>query len=102
MTYDKPIVIQVQDPTDESWADYLRLHAAVNKANGGTDVAAGADQHHPDLTFKVRYTAALEQLRYNPQPYRILYRGHAFKATDWDDYMEQHRTITIRGRYYGT
>lgn len=63
-------------------------------------MAAGADQYHADLIFKVRYFSELEALRYSPQPFRILYRDRAFKITDWDDFMEQHREITIRGRYY--
>lgn len=100
MAYDKPIIIQVQDPDTEAWTDKYRLHACVNKSNGNTDMAAGADQYHADLIFKVRYFSELEALRYSPQPFRILYRDRAFKIIDWDDFMEQHREITIRGRYY--
>lgn len=100
MRFDKPITIQIQDPDTEMWVDRYNLHAIVNKASGGTDVSAGADQYHADLTFKIRYFDDLESLRYSPQPFRILYRGNAFKITDWDDFMEQHREVTIRGRYY--
>lgn len=100
MAYDKPITIQVQDPATEKWTDSLRLHAAVNKSSGGTAFAAGADQYRASLTFEVRYCRALEDIAYNPQPYRIVYRGRTFKVTDYDDYMEQHRTVRLRGEVY--
>lgn len=99
--YDKPITIQVQDPTTEEWADSLHLHALVNKTGGGTSLNAGADQYHVSLTFRVRYNTALEELRYSPQPFRVIYRGHKFKVTDYDDFMEQHKEVTLVGQLYG-
>lgn len=101
MTYDKPITIQRQDMDTEEWADVWKLHARVNKTGGGQALNAGADQYRATLTFEVRYFKALEDMRYNPQPYRILYRGHTFKVVDYDDFMEQHQTIKIVGEAYG-
>ena len=98
--YDKPITIQVQDLESEQWGDSLRLHAQVNKTGGGTSYEAGADQYHVSLTFKVRYCAALDVLRYGPQPFRVLYRGHTFKVTDYDDFMEQHKEVKLVGELY--
>ena len=100
MVFDKPITIQTQDATTEQWTDLLNLHAHVNKTGGGTSLNAGADQYHASLTFTVRYCSELEALRYDPQPYRIVYRGHAFKLTDYDDYMEEHKTIKLVGEHY--
>ena len=100
MVYDKPITIQVQDPDSEAWVDKLKLHARVNKTGGGTVSNAGADQYRVSLTFEVRYTSALEAIAYNPQPFRIVYRGRTFKVTDYDDYMEQHRTVKLVGEFY--
>lgn len=99
--YDKPIIIQVQDPETEAWEDKLHLHASVNKTGGGSDFNAGTDQHNTNLTFKVRYVRKLEAISYNPQPYRIVYRGHTFKVVDYDDFMEQHREVKLVGEYYG-
>ena len=99
--YDKPIKIQVQDPDTEEWKDKLTLHATVNKTGGGSNFSAGTDQHNASLTFKLRYVSALEDLAYNTQPYRIIYRGRTFKVVDYDDYMEQHREIKLVGEYYG-
>jgi head-tail adaptor len=97
-----PFTIQQQDPETEQWADLWRLHALkVNKTGGGQTQSAGADQYTTTLTFEVRYFSALEEVKYNPQLYRIMYRGHTFKLVDLDDYMEQHRTIRLVGEAYG-
>lgn len=101
MKYDKPITVQVQDPETEEWTDALKLHASVNKTNGGATFNAGTDQHNASLTFKVRYVRALENIAYNTQPYRIVYRSRTFKVVDYDDYMEQHREVKLVGEFYG-
>lgn len=101
MIYDKLITIQTQDPETEEWADKWKLHARVNKTRGDQALSAGADQYHATLNFEVRYFKALEEMRYNPQPFRIIYRGHRFKVTDYDDFMEQHRTVKMVGEAYG-
>lgn len=101
MTYDKPITVQVLHPDAETWEDLWKLHAHVNKTGGGQSLAAGADQYKATLTFTVRYFSMLEELKYNPQPYRILYRGHTFKLVDYDDYMEQHQAVRLVGEAYG-
>ena len=99
--YDKPITVQVQDLDTELWEDKLHLHAQVNKTGGGTSYNAGADQYHISLTFRVRYCMDLEELRYSPQPFRVIYRGHTFKVTDYDDFQEQHKEVTLVAELYG-
>lgn len=99
--YDKPIKIQIQDPNTEEWTDKLSLHAAVNKTGGGSGFGAGTDQSNASLTFRLRYVKALEDLAYQTQPYRILYRGRTFKVVDYDDYMEEHREVKLVGEFYG-
>ena len=100
MTYDKPITIQKQDSATEQWEDFLHLHAAVNKTNGGQALNAGADQYRASLTFSLRYAKALEDIAFNPQPYRIIYNGRTFKVADYDDYMERHLTVKLVGEFY--
>lgn len=102
MRYDKPITIQVQDEQTELWSDLFPnpLHARVNKTGGGSAFNAGADQYNLSLTFELRYVKALEDIRYNPQGYRINYRGHTFKVVDYDDYQEQHLTVKLVGELY--
>lgn len=101
MIYDKPITVQVLDPDTEDWADKWKLHARVNKTGGGQAFTAGADQYRATLNFDVRYFSALEEMRFRPQHYRILYRGHAFKLVDYDDYMERHQSVKLVGEAYG-
>lgn len=100
--YDKPIRIEVQDPVTEVWTDFFgkNLHAEVNKTGGGSKENAGAGQYAASLTFKLRYTKKLEGLAYNPQPYRIIYRGRTFKVVDYDDFKEQHREVKLVGEFY--
>lgn len=62
--------------------------------------SAGADQFRKVLTFKVRYSRRLEDVVNGPQPFRIVYRGHTYKVTDSDDYMEQHREVKMVGELY--
>ncbi len=96
-----PITIQQQDSATEEWSDLLHLHALqVNKTGGGESYNAGAGQYHPRLTFVLRWCKALEAVAYAPQTHRILYRGHAFNLVDYDDYMEQHLTVTLVGEAY--
>ena len=97
-----PLTIQRMDPDTADWTDHLRLHALqVNKTGGGESFSAGAEQYHPRLTFRLRWCRALEAMRYNTQEYRILYQGHAFNIQDYDDYMEQHKTVNLVGVAYG-
>lgn len=100
MSFYNPITVQIRDDTGK-WSDKWKLHARVNKSGGGQALNAGADQYKATLSFDVRYFKDLEDMRYNPQPFRIVYRGHNFKLVDWDDYMEQHRTVRLVGEAYG-
>lgn len=101
MIFDKRITIQAQDSDTEEWTDKWTPRARINKTGGGQGLNAGADQYRATLTFEVRYFKALEEMRYNPQPFRIVYQGHHFKLVDYDDFMEQHRTVKLVGEAYG-
>lgn len=97
-----PFTIQVQDENTEQWVDHLHPHALkVNKTGGGQSFSAGADQYRVSLTFEVRWCKQLEALRYSTQPFRIVYQGHTFKVTDYDDFMEQHQKVKLVGELYG-
>lgn len=97
-----PLTIQVIDPDTEEWSDHLHLHAIqVNKTGSGESFAAGAEQYHPRLTFRLRWCKALEDVAYNTQLYRIVYRGHTYNIQDYDDYMEKHQTVNLVGMAYG-
>ncbi len=97
-----PLTIQVIDQDTEEWTDHLHLHALqVNKTGGGETSNAGAEQYHPRLTFELRWCKQLEDVVYRPQLYRIVYRGRTYNIQDYDDFMEQHRTVRLVGVAYG-
>ena len=97
-----PVKIQVMDQDTEEWTDHLNLHARkVNKATSGESFAAGAEQYHPRLTFTLPWCRALEDVAYNTQLYRIVYRGHTYNIQDYDDYMQQHIEVNLVGEAYG-
>jgi head-tail adaptor len=100
--YDKPVLLQRQNENTEVWEQVLSLHARVNKAvyKQGVSFSADADQYHARLLFEFRYVAALEEIRYKPQLYRLVYRGHTFRVDDYDDFLEQHKTVQIAGVLY--
>lgn len=97
-----PITIQRMDPKTEEWADLYHIHALqVNKTGGGESYSAGAEQYKPRLTFVVRWFRDLEDVYGRPQLHRILYRGRTYDIQDYDDFMEQHRTVRLVGVAYG-
>lgn len=97
MVFDKPIIIQKISEASETWEDLYTLHARVNKKSGSEYLSAGANQSKSNLVFEVRYNPSLEAINYDRGSYRIIYRGQAFNITDYDDYMESHKTIKLLG-----
>lgn len=103
MVYDKPITIQKINEDTEQWEDLYDkpLHARVNKTNGSEYLNAGANQSKSTRTFEVRYFKALEDIDDNRGSYRIIYRGRTYNITDYDDYLEEHKTVKLLGVSYG-
>ena len=99
--FDRPITIQKINKVTESWEDVFKVHAFINKAKSDDEyLSGGAIQGKRNLTFEVRYFAALEDISLNIQCYRIVYRGTPYDIKDFDDYMLQHKTVKILGVSY--
>ena len=98
--FDKPIDLQKQDEDTERWETVQHMYAAVNKSGGREGYAAGADQFHARLLFRLRYFRGLEAIRAEPTLWRILYGGDSYQITDYDDYMERHRVVRLEGTRY--
>lgn len=96
MVYDKPIIIEKIN-TQEDWEIYANVHARVNKTKGNERSNAGAQRFQATLTFEIRYSRQLEQVRSNTQIYRLKYRNETYNIIDYDDYMENHQTIKLTG-----
>lgn len=98
--YDRPVLLQKQDENTELWKTEAKLYCCVNKTGGTESFSANADQFHARLTFETRYFSVPENVRYQPQLYRLIYNGHTFNIVDYDDFMEQHQEIKIVGELY--
>ena len=101
MVYDKPIIIQKINEDTEKWEDLYRVHARINKSSGSESLGAGAIRSKSNLMFEVRYFKDLEAIDDSRGLYRIVYRGRLFNITDYDDYLEQHKTVKLLGVSYG-
>lgn len=97
-----PVTVQRMDTVTEEWQDLLHLHALqVNRAGGAETYNAGKEQYHPRMVFDLRWCEALEAVRWHTETHRLVYKGHPFNITDYDDYMEQHITVRLTGEAYG-
>lgn len=96
MTYDKPVAVEKLNE-DEQWEAFTNIHFRINKTRGGESSNAGAERFQATLTFEVRYSKPLEQIRSNTQIYRLKYRNEIYNIIDYDDFLEKHRTIKLTG-----
>lgn len=101
MVYDKPIIIQKVDTATREWSDLYKPHARVNKTGGSEYLNAGANQSKSTRVFEIRYFKDLEDIDENRGIYRIIYRGRTYNITDYDDYLEEHKTVKLLGVSYG-
>lgn len=96
--YDKPIIIQRIDEDTEKWKPIYTLHADINKAKKDDEyLSAGAIQSKRALVFEIRYFKAIEDIELNTQLYRILYNGHIYDISDYDDYKLKHKSVRLLG-----
>lgn len=99
MIYDKPITIQKIDTVTEKWVDKWHLHARVNKTSGGENTISGATRSVSGLTFDVRYFKDLADIALNNESYRLIYGDNVYNVVDYDDYMEQHKSVSLDGEF---
>lgn len=101
--YDKPIIIEKIDELTEKWQPVFDkpLHAHINKTKSDNEyLNAGAIQAKKNRTFEVRYFKALEAIENNLQRYRVIYEGVPYNIEDYDDYMDEHKTVKLLGVSY--
>lgn len=100
MAFDKPVTIQKINHETETWTDLWHLHASVNKNTGSEFLQAGAEQSRNVKTFELRYFRQLEALDNDRGSYRLVYRGTLYNIVDYDDFMERHLTVRLKGESY--
>lgn len=97
-----PVMLQRLDTSTETWTDVKTLHATrVNSASGKEGFGAGAEQYHLQLKFRFAWSRLVEQVRFSPQTFRLIYYGQPFNIVGYDDYMENHINADIIGEAYG-
>jgi head-tail adaptor len=103
--FDKLIELQkVVNTSDgfEHWQTVRKLLAYVNRSSSYEDFGSNSTEDHvANLTFEVRYLPDLEEIAFHTSSYRIVYRGRAYNITDYDDFLETHRTVKLAGTSYG-
>lgn len=97
MRFTKPITIQAVDEATEKWIDVFKLHARVNKSNGSEYLSGGTVQNKVNRVFEVRYFKTLEKIAFDTGSYRLIYNGHVYNITDYDDFQEKHKTVKLLG-----
>ena len=99
--FDKPIFIEKIDEITEKWSKVYGAHARINKAKADSEyLSAGATQGKRSLVFEIRYFSELKKICLDTQSYRIIYEGVPYNIVDYDDYMEQHKTVKLLGVSY--
>lgn len=100
MAYDRRIQIQKLNIETDEWEPYLTRHAEINLRTSNEYYDAGAERSTQKMTFRMRYSKRLKPIRRNTQIYRISYDETLWNITEYDDYKEQHQTVTLIASSY--
>lgn len=95
LVFDKPFELQHYDLTQHIWTSFEHLHGNINKAISTGGQSPNASAHASRYIFRIRYHAALDDVRANPQKYRIRYGGEFYELADYDDYNERRTIIKL-------
>ncbi len=95
MAMNKLIKIQKLDPESEEWSDYYKCCAEINKSNGKEYFNAKTNITQYTYNFKVRYISKLEDIFFNTNQYRIVYKNNIFNIVNADDKLEKRLKITF-------
>lgn len=94
MAMNKPIKIQKLDTETETWQDYYKCYAEVNKSSGREYFNAKTNITLNTYNFKVRYIKQLEDTILNANQYKIIYKDKEFNIINIDDKQEKRVKLT--------
>lgn len=97
MAINKFIIIQKLDAETEKWNNYYKGYAEVNKSSGKEYFNARTNITQNTLNFKVRYINKLEDVIFNTNQYRILYKNNIFNIVNVDDKQEKRIKLVFVG-----
>jgi head-tail adaptor len=95
IVYDRPCTLQQYDMQNHIWTDVQHLHASINKAISTGGMNPNDSANTVRLIFKLRYFAALGEIRESMQHYRLRYGESLYEIADYDDYNERHNIIKL-------
>ena len=96
MTRGEPLMIQKL--VDGTWEDYLKMHSLkVNPYSSRESDEDGGEQAWATIDFTVRWCKELEDVQFSRPSYRLVWRGHKFDIRRYDDYMNGHIRVRLRG-----
>lgn len=95
MAINKFIKIEKLDPETEKWYKYYKCYAEVNKATGKEYFNAKTNITQNTFNFKVRYISKLEDIIFNTNQYRIIYKNNIFGIKNVDDKQEKRLKLTF-------
>ena len=95
MANNKFIKIQKLEVETEEWEDYYTCFAEVNKASGREYFNAKTNITKNTYNFKVNFIEKLEDILFNTNGYRIIYKNKIFNIINFDDKQEKRIKITF-------
>lgn len=110
-SYNRIIKIQKQNE-EEIWEDYYisenaskkknpYIHANINKTGGSEYNHASSEITTGTYDFKIRYCKAIEEIIYNTEIFRIVYKNRIYDIDNVDRYAESNTEITLIGTFNG-
>lgn len=99
--YDKLVEFQSFDDDAGEWKTFMRSLARVNNAGGMTGSQDDVERPVETLEFSMRWQRKMDEIRPKLENARLVYMGRAYTALSYDDYMEAHREVRIKGSFYG-
>lgn len=97
MAMNKKIQFQKLNIETEKWIEFYSCYAEVNKASGREFFNAKTNITQSTFNFKVRYIRQLEDIIFNTNEYRIIYKDRIFNIVNVDDKQEKRLKITFVG-----
>ena len=100
-SYNIPIIIEKQDENTEKWAEYYKTHAKINKTTGKENANASVNISSSTYNFEIRYCKKIEEILFDTEIYRIVYKGRHFDIKSVDRYKENKNKVTLVGDFNG-
>lgn len=100
-SYKYPIKIEKLNTDTETYEEYYKTHANINKVGGKEYEKASTNISASSFNFKVRYCEKMKDIIFNTQEYRIAYDNHYYDIKNVDHYGENKTELTILGEYNG-